>query len=58
MKLKEYAEKINKLVEGYGNMDVAYASDDEGNKYQYVNYSPDVGKVEIDGKNVNVIIVN
>ena len=58
MKLKEYAKKINELAKENGNLEVAYAIDDEGNGFRYVNYSPCVGKVVINGDEVKVVTIN
>lgn len=47
MKLKEYRDKLNKLVkQGHGDKDVYYSCDDEGNSYQPVFYSPCVRKLD------------
>jgi hypothetical protein len=43
MKLKEYAEIINKLAEEYPDVLVVYASDDEGNSFQKANHAGTVG---------------
>ena len=43
MKLREYIENLNKLATEhpeYLDLDVIYASDDEGNYYNEVNYEP------------------
>ena len=46
MKLKDYAEMLNKLAETYPDVDVVYARDDEGNDFQTVNYCPNIGFYE------------
>lgn len=46
MKLKHYVEHLNKLLENNpaaGDMLVVYSSDDEGNDYNTVNFTPTVG---------------
>jgi hypothetical protein len=46
MKLKEYLEELNKLVEekpNLLNLEIVYSVDDEGNVYKRVYYSPTVG---------------
>jgi len=58
MKLKDYAAVIATLAKKHPNLEVAYASDDEGNRYGYVNYMPSVSHTEIDGENVTVVCVN
>ena len=58
MKLKEYAAVIATLAKKHPNLEVAYASDDEGNSYNYVSYQPDVHKVVIDSDEVTVVCVN
>ena len=58
MKLKEYAAVIATLAKKHPNLEVAYASDEEGNSYDYVRYNPGVNDVEIDGENVTVVCVN
>lgn len=40
MKLKEYIEKLETLLIQQGNLELIYSSDDEGNNYEYVRYSP------------------
>ena len=36
-------EKLNNLAKRYPNLEVIYASDDEGNGYNYVSYEPSIG---------------
>jgi hypothetical protein len=38
MRLIEYIDRLNKFLTEHGDMDVYYASDDEGNEYQKVNH--------------------
>ena len=42
MKLKTYANKIAKLAAQHPNLEVWYASDDEGNQYNKVNWEPSI----------------
>lgn len=48
MTLKEYAESINELANKYPDLLVVYASDDEGNNFQKVNYAGTLGFFEGD----------
>ncbi len=46
MTFKEYVDTLNTMLyerPGLGDMDVIYASDDEGNEYQKVVYTPTLG---------------
>jgi len=44
MTLKQYIGLLNKLAkEGHGNKEVVYASDAEGNNFEYVLYAPAIG---------------
>ena len=58
MTLKHYAKVINELAKKHPHLEVAYASDDEGNFYNYVNYQPSVNKVVTDSDEVTVVCVN
>lgn len=58
MKLKEYAEHITALSKKHPNLEVAYARDDEGNGYDYVQYKPSISKIEINGDEVTAVLVN
>lgn len=43
MNLREYLEKLNKLVEenpNYLELEVIYSSDDEGNSYSNIHHEP------------------
>lgn len=41
MKLKEYIDQLKDLESnGHGDLEVIFSSDDEGNYYILVNYSP------------------
>jgi hypothetical protein len=47
IKLKEYLENLNKMVEQNPEileLDVVYAKDDEGNYFEYIGYMPSLGK--------------
>lgn len=49
MKLKEYLEKLNKLAEENPmllTLDVITSTDDEGNGFNQVHYSPEPGFLE------------
>jgi hypothetical protein len=46
MKLKEYADKINAFLEEYPDIDVVYASDEEGNSFHRSYFSPSIGTFE------------
>jgi hypothetical protein len=43
MNLNEYIEKLMKLKENYGELDIVYGSYDEGRGYLPINYDPIVG---------------
>ncbi|MBL0732228.1 MAG: hypothetical protein JJW03_05175 [Desulfosarcina sp.] len=67
MKLKEYAENINKLLSERpetADFDVVTSCDDEGNEYNIVSYTPTVGTFDetehdfIEGGQVNAVCVN
>jgi len=66
MKLKEYLEKLNKMVEETPmllTLDVITSKDDEGNGYNQVHYEPTAGWFE-DGDfdntdtEINAVCVN
>lgn len=43
MKLEEYAQLLNKLVEeGYGQADIYISQDEEGNGFYLTGYGPEV----------------
>lgn len=53
MKLKEYIEKLNKLIAENPEsleMDVITSSDDEGNSYNEVHFAPSLGRLDEDGE--------
>lgn len=62
MNLKEYAAHLNCFIRENptaGKLPVAYSSDDEGNNYSMVHYSPSVQKVEINyGDEVKCVVIN
>jgi hypothetical protein len=58
MKLKDYIKQLQEIAKKHPNVEVAYAADDEGNRFEYVSYSPAVNTVEIGGENVEVVTVN
>lgn len=46
MKLREFVEKLDILIEACPEIldsEVIYSSDDEGNYFGYVNYTPSIG---------------
>ena len=49
MKASEYIEYMKKLVEEYGDKDLVYSSDDEGNYFSKVFFAPAAGIWEDDG---------
>lgn len=40
MKLTSYIEKLQELLDEYGDLELIYSTDDEGNAYNTVNYEP------------------
>lgn len=67
MKLKEYIKKLNDILEEHGDLECIYSSDDEGNNFQRVNYSPQAGNFEEedfnevdsdDDKEINCVCIN
>ena len=58
MTLKHYAKVIGDLAKKHPHLEVAYANDDEGNSYSYVNYQPSVNNVVIDSDEVTIVCVN
>jgi len=52
MKLKKYLESLNKLAKDHPeslDLDIIYASDDEGNSFNPVNFTATMGHVLEDG---------
>ncbi|RLD64314.1 MAG: hypothetical protein DRJ01_00950 [Bacteroidetes bacterium] len=43
MKLSEYIKALNEALKDYGDLDVVYSIDDEGNDYKEVHFIPSVG---------------
>jgi len=58
VKLKHYIKALQAIAKNHPNIDVAYASDDEGNSFDYVQYNPAVSTVEINGEVVEVVTIN
>jgi hypothetical protein len=58
MKLKDYIKNLQEIAKKHSNTEVAYSTDDEGNRFDYVRYNPAVNTVEIGGENVEVVTVN
>ena len=58
MKLKNYIKELQAIAKQHPNIEVAYSSDDEGNRFDYVQYNPAVNPVEIDGEDVEVVTIN
>lgn len=60
MKLKSYIEDLKRLEKKVGNVELIYGTDDEGNWFNTVSYSPgikyvpkeDLDRGSIDGMNV------
>lgn len=48
MKASEHIEALKELIEKYGDLELIYSHDDEGNNFQKVFYSPSVGMCEGD----------
>jgi hypothetical protein len=46
MKLDEYIEKLKKIHKEHGNIDIVYATDDEGNAFHFISYSPGIGYID------------
>jgi len=44
MKLKEYIANLQEICNKYPNLKVIYSSDEEGNNFDEVCYSPTIGK--------------
>jgi len=65
MRLNNYIKKLQLLQEEYGNKQLCYGIDDEGNKFRLVffeptpgQFSPDDGIFENDTDVVNAICIN
>lgn len=48
MRLKSYIEDLKRLEKKIGNVELIYATDDEGNCFNIVNYSPGIKYVSQD----------
>lgn len=46
MKAKQYIKTLNALVDKYGDLDLCYAIDDEGNGFQLVIFEPATGTLK------------
>ena len=46
MKLKEYIEGLQVLVDKHGDLDVVYSSDAEGNSHHSVDWGPSLGNFD------------
>ena len=46
MKLSAYIKQLQAIEKQYGNLNVVYACDEEGNSYDTVGYSPTVGNFD------------
>ena len=42
MRLQEYIQKLQQILETEGDLELIYSRDDEGNGYDNVQYSPSV----------------
>ena len=67
MKFKEYVERTNKLLKErpeIADFNVVSSSDDEGNSFNYVVYSPVIGVYDekekdfVEGKEDNSVCIN
>jgi len=43
MKLSTYIESLEDALKKYGDLEVVYSSDDEGNSFDKINFSPSTG---------------
>lgn len=55
MKLAEYIEELKEILGEHGDLDLIYSSDDEGNRYDKVNYSPTILYAEEDGNHYSTL---
>lgn len=46
MKLKEYIKELQKIADEHPDLEVVYATDDEGNSFGTVNNIPSLGHYE------------
>lgn len=42
MKLSEYIKNLQKVYEEHGDLECWYSSDDEGNSFHKINYTPTI----------------
>lgn len=52
MKLQQYIEKLQELLNEHGNLELIYSTDDEGNEYNTVNYEPSLANYIASDKEV------
>lgn len=43
MKLSEYIANLQSVIDKHGDLDVIYSSDDEGNSFDTIKYTPTLG---------------
>lgn len=72
MNLKNYIESLNQFKKEYGNLEIVYAVDDEGNAFNKVLFAPTLGQfdngkfissqdfsdLKISKNNINSICIN
>ena len=44
MKIEEYIKNLQEIADKHPNLDVIYATDDEGNDYSLVSFTPTIGQ--------------
>lgn len=52
MKLKEYIEKLQNILESSGNLELIYASDEEGNSFKKVHHEPSVNYFDTENSDI------
>lgn len=67
-KLSAYIDNLKDILEEYGDLDIVYAKDEEGNGFNEVCYTPSVGYYEDreftsildvrDDKKINAVCIN
>lgn len=55
MKVSQLIKDLQELKEKFGDLDVIYAKDDEGNSYNFINHHPSVGEFYSKDKEFNQI---
>jgi len=50
MKASQLIINLQKLIDEYGDKDIVYSKDDEGNEYSNVHYEPSIGSFDKDEK--------